>query len=108
MRGRHSPPVSFESGQIKKVLIRHACNRSLRHVIHLFAHKSTGQFLWAKTYCHVLRQKAKGHARALRSLGRRWIRIIRKMSQLRTCYDAQLHLKNQLAHGSWTLPLHPA
>jgi hypothetical protein len=30
-------PVSFQSGKIKKAQIRRACNRRLRHAMHLFA-----------------------------------------------------------------------
>jgi hypothetical protein len=32
-------------------------------------------------------------------------KILWKMWQTRTCYDAALHQKNQLKHGSWVLKL---
>lgn len=96
-------PVSYQSGKIAKVQIRRACNKNLRHAMHLFAHISTEQCTWAKVYYETLIARGKSHAQALRSLGQRWIKIIWKMWQTHTCYAAELHLKNQLAHGSWVL-----
>jgi transposase len=101
-------PVSFQSGKIKKAHIRRACNRSLRHAMHLFAQRSTEQCAWAKIYYDSLRAKGKSHAQALRCLGQRWIKIIWKMWQTRTCYNAELHMKNQIAHGSWVLQITPS
>jgi transposase len=101
-------PVSFQTGKIRKAQMRQACNRNLRHAMHLFAHKSTEQCAWAKTYYDTLRQKGKSHAQALRCLGQRWLKILWKMWQTRTDYDEGLHLKNQLAHGSWVLQLQTA
>jgi hypothetical protein len=43
------------------------------------------------------------HAQALRCLGQRWLKIIWKMWQTCTAYDAALHMRNQLAHDSWVL-----
>jgi hypothetical protein len=83
-------------------------SRSLRHAMHLFAHKSTENCVWAKTYYDTLREKGKSHAQALRCLGQRWIKIIWKMWQTRTRYDADLHMKNQIAHGFWVLQMNPA
>jgi transposase len=101
-------PVSFQTGKIRKAQMRRVCNRNLRHAMHLFAHKSTEQCAWAKTYYDTLRQKGKSHAQALRCLGQRWLKILWKMWQTRTAYDERLHLKNQLAHGSWVLQLQTA
>ncbi len=108
MRGRHRLPVSFQSGKLNKAQIRRACNRTLRHAMHLFARKSTEQSARAKTYYDTLREKGKSHAQALRCLGQRWLKIISKMWQTRTRYDAELHMENQLTHGSWVLHLQPA
>jgi hypothetical protein len=41
----------------------------------------------------------------LRALGQRWLKIVWKMWQTRTLYDADLHARNQLKHGSWVLQL---
>lgn len=98
-------PVSYQSGQIHKVNLRRACNKNLRHAMHLFSDKSRAQCVWAAKYYNALRQRGKSHAQALRSLGQRWLKIIWKMWQTRTFYDPNLHMKNQLAHGSWVLQL---
>ena len=98
-------PVSYQSGQIHKVNMRRACNKNLRHAIYLFADKSRAQCVWAAAYYDTLRGRGKSHAQALRCLGQRWLKIIWKMWQTHTAYDADLHMKNQLAHGSWVLKL---
>jgi transposase len=101
-------PVSFQSGKIRKAQMRRACNRNLRHTMHLFTHNSVEQSSWARAYYDALREKGKSHAQALRCLGQRWLKIIWKMWQTKTSYNAELHLKNQLAHGSWVLQLQSA
>jgi transposase len=101
-------PVSYQSGKIFKVQVRRACNKNLRHAMHLFADHSRTQSPWAGLYHEAQRQRGQSHAQALRSLGQRWLKITWKMWQTHTCYDAALHFKNQLAHGSWVLQLQPA
>jgi transposase len=98
-------PVSFQSGQIHRVHLRHQCNKSLRSAVHLWANLSREFSPWAATYYAALRTKGKSHASALRSLGQRWLKIVWKMWQTRTPYDADLHGRNQLKHGSWVLQL---
>lgn len=100
-------PVSCQSGQVHRVSLRRACNRHLRHAMHLFADKSRAQCPWAATYYDAVRKRGKSHAQSLRCLGQRWLKIIWKMWQTRTAYDGALHMKNQLAHGSWVLQLNP-
>ena len=101
-------PVSYQSGKIHKVSLRRACNRNLRYAMHLFADKSRAQCTWAATYYQALRERGNTHAQALRCLGQRWLKIIWKMWQSRTAYDGELHLRNQLAHGSWVLQIKPS
>ena len=98
-------PVSFQSGQVHRVRLRHQCNKFLRHTMHLWANLSRDCCPWATTYYKALRAKGKSHACALRSLGQRWLKIVWKMWQTRTPYDADLHARNQLKHGSWVLTL---
>ena len=59
-------PVSFQSGQIHKVKIRRACNKHLRHTMHLFADHSRAKCPWAAIYYEACRQHGKTHAQALR------------------------------------------
>ncbi len=100
-------PASHESGQIRKVNFRRACNKHLRQAVHHFADKSRAQCTWAAVYYAALRQRGKSHACALRCLGQRWLKIVWKMWQTGTPYDGERHLRNQLAHGSWVMSMIP-
>ena len=100
-------PVSYQSGKVHKVMMRRACNRNLRHAMHLFADKSRAQCTWAATYYTALHERGITHAQILRCLAQRWLKIIWKMWQTHTVYDEALHLKNQTAHGSWVLKIQP-
>jgi hypothetical protein len=101
-------PISYQSGAVHKVKVRYHCNTVLRHTLHLWANLSRASCPWAETYYQTLRKRGKSHACALRCLGQRWLKILWKMWQTRTCYDAELHQKNQLRHGSWVLKLQNA
>lgn len=96
-------PVSYQSGQIHKVYMRRNCNKNLRHTMHHLADLSRCKCPWAAAYYDGQRKRGKSHAQALRALGQRWIKILWKMWQTRTCYNAELHMANQITHGSWVL-----
>jgi transposase len=98
-------PVSYQSGQIHKVRVRHSCSKVLRHVVHLWADCARHAAPWAQAYYKQKRQQGKSHACALRCLGQRLLKILWRMIQTGKNYDADLHAKNQLAHGSWVLQL---
>ncbi len=100
-------PVSYQSGQIHKVNLRRAGNKNLRATMHYFTVNSRAKCAWAAVYYTGLREAGKSHAQALRCLGQRWLKIIWKMWQTGTCYDPDLHTRNQLAHGSWVLQINP-
>jgi hypothetical protein len=87
---------------------RWACDRHLRHAMHLFSEHSLGQCVWAQIYYQHHRQKGSSHADALRRLAQRWLKIIYRMWMDRKPYDAILHHHNQLKHGSWVLELKTA
>lgn len=101
-------PVTFQSGQIEKHLVRKACAPFLRCAVHHWAEQSRRQCAWAAAYYHAHRDKGQSHATALRCLGQRWLKILWKMWQTGTPYDEALHTRNQLKHGSWLLQLTPA
>jgi transposase len=86
---------------------RWACDKHLRHAIHLFAEQSLTRCVWAQIYHNSHRQKGRSHADALRRLGQRWLKIIFRMWMDRKPYDPMLHNQNQLKHGSWVLQLNP-
>ena len=98
-------PVSYQSGQIHKVHLRRHCSKPLRHAVHLWANLSRQSSPWAAVYYAQLRARGKSHACALRCLGQRWLKILWKMWQSSTAYDADLHTRNQLQHGSWVLQI---
>ena len=98
-------PVSYQSGQINKARFRIACQKLLRHTVHLWANLSREKCPWAEAYYRTKRAEGQSHACALRCLGQRWLKILWKMWQTRTSYDAELHQRNQLKHGSWVLNL---
>jgi hypothetical protein len=98
-------PVTKRSGKYRHVQQRWACNKHLRHAIHLFAEHSLSRCVWAERYYQHHRQKDRSHADALRRVGHRWLKIIHRMWIDRTPYDAELHHRNQLQHGSWIFQL---
>jgi transposase len=96
-------PVSFQSGQIQKVRFRRACQKGLRQTVHLWANLSRIKCPWAEAYYQKKREQGQSHACALRCLGQRWLKILWKMWQNGARYDAELHQRNQLKHGSWVI-----
>lgn len=100
-----SAPVTFASGQMRKVHIRRACNTSLRAAVHLWANLSRAKCAWAQAYYQAHRNKGQSHASALRCLAQRWLAILWRMWQDHALYDPELHMRNQLQHGSWILKL---
>jgi transposase len=100
-------PVSFQSGQVKKVRFRRACQKVLRHTVHLWANLSRAECPWAEAYYRKKRENGQTHACALRSLGQRWLKILWKMWQTHQSYDPELHQRNQIRHGSWIIALMP-
>jgi hypothetical protein len=98
-------PVSYQSGQISKAQIRWACDKFLRHTVHLWADCFRKASAWGQTYYQQKRQQGMSHACALRCLGQRLLKIVFKMLADKQPYDAELHARNQHKHGSWVLTL---
>jgi transposase len=101
-------PVSCQSGQVRKVRFRRACQKVLRHTVHLWANLSRAACPWAETYYRRKREQGQSYACVLRCLGQRWLKILWKMRRTGQRYDAELHQRNQLKHGSWVLGLMPS
>ena len=59
-------PVTKRSGKYRRCHQRWACDKHLRHAIHLFAEQSLSRCAWAQTYYDHHRQKDCSHADALR------------------------------------------
>jgi transposase len=101
-------PVSYQSGKIRQVRLRRACQKTLRATVHLWANLSRARCPWAEAYYRRKRDQGQSHACALRCLGQRWLKILWKMWQTRKGYDPELHQRNQVKHGSWVIALEPA
>lgn len=100
-------PVTIQSGQVTKRVMRRACHLGLRAAVHLWSNISRLFCPWAQAYYQHHRKKGKSHACALRCLSQRWLKILWKMWQTKTPYDPDLHARNQQKHGSWVLKLEP-
>jgi transposase len=98
-------PVTFQSGQIKKARMRWACDKFLRHTVHLWANSFRLQTVWGQTYYQQKRDQGMSHACALRCLGQRLMKIVFRMLVDKTPYDGERHARNQKSHGSWVLSL---
>jgi len=98
-------PVSFQSGQVDKARIRWACDRVLRHTVHLWVDYSRKKSPWARTYYARKRERGLSHAAALRCLGKRWLKVLWRLWQDGTSYDPRVHEQSLKDHGSWVAPL---
>lgn len=98
-------PVSYQSGQINKAKIRWACDKFLRHTVHLWSDCFRKASAWGQTYYQKKRAQGMSHACALRCLGQRLLKILFKMLTDKKPYDAELHAQNQQTDGSWVLTL---
>ena len=98
-------PVSYQSGQMHKVQVRRACDKFLRHTVHLWANCFRRSSAWGQTYYEHKRSQGMSHACALRCLGQRLLKILFKMICTKTPYDAEQHARNQKKHGSWVIAL---
>jgi transposase len=100
-------PISYQSGKRQCVRIRWACDKFMRHTIHLWADCFRRAVPWAKVYYQNKRQSGMNHACAIRCLGQRLLKILFRMLTDKKPYNANLHARNQLKHGSWVLKLVP-
>jgi transposase len=82
-------PVTKRSGKRAFfVHMRYACKRRLRQTLYHWARTSIQRDGAARAYYDGLRARGHSHARALRSVGDRWLRILIAMLKTRTLYDA--------------------
>jgi transposase len=98
-------PVSYQSGRLNKVHVRWACDKFLRHTVHLWADCFRRASAWGQTYYQQKRQEGMHHACALRCLGQRLLKIVFRMITEKKPYDAERHARSQQKHGSWVLQL---
>ena len=96
-------PVSYQSGQINKCRLRRACNKVLRSTVHLWANASRSTCEWAQVYYDRKRSEGQSHAKALRCLGKRWLKILWALWQYGRTYDEKIHLENLRRRNSHTI-----
>lgn len=93
-------PLTRQSGKSKEVLFRWACRKEGRNALFLFAFTTLRQSVWARAFYEQQREKGHSHARALRALGAKWVKIIFRMWKTRTPYDELRYLRSLRDHGS--------
>lgn len=86
-------PVIERSGKSCWVRWRYFCPKFLRQTFHEYAGETIVHSFWAKAYYEMQRGKGKSHAKAVRALAYKWIRIIWKCWQTKTKYDEVKYLE---------------
>ena len=81
-------PVTKQSGKQRFVVMRRACNPRLRAALFHWARVSIQHDPATHTYYAALRARGHSHARTLRSVADRWLRILSAMVTSGTTYDA--------------------
>jgi transposase len=87
-------PVTIQSGQTKRVVMRQACRRSFRDTMHQFAFSSLKENKWARALYDRQRDRDKTHGHALRVVAHCWLNIIYTLWKRRECYDKEVHFQN--------------
>jgi transposase len=82
-------PVTKRSGKRTSIVhMRYACKRRLRDALYHWSRVSLQHDAAARAYYDALRKRGHRHARALRSVADRWLRILVAMLKTGTLYDA--------------------
>jgi len=82
-------PVTKRSGKRTFLVhMRYACKRRLRDALYHWSRISIQHDQAAREYYDALRKRGHAHARALRSVADRWLRILVAMLKTGTLYDA--------------------
>lgn len=91
-------PVTKRSGKRTFfVHMRYACKTRLRDALYHWSRVSIQRDSAARTYYDTLRARGHGHARALRSVADRWLRILIGMLKTRSLYDASRFVQTETA-----------
>jgi len=92
-------PVTRQSGKVKAVRFRWACNKALRKTMMDLAHNSLSKSGWAASYYYDQLQRGHTEQRATRALANRWARIIWTLWQRREPYNEAIHVANRSKRG---------
>lgn len=91
-------PVAVESGRKKVACFRHACDHRLRTATGVLADATRHHHPWAQDRYTAARARGQNHQRAIRTLGRAWLRVLWRCWQNGVAYNPALHgnLQNHL------------
>lgn len=84
-------PVAVESGKRKVATFRRACDKRLREAITSLADSTRHWHPWAQRVYADARARGQDHPRAIRTLGRAWVRVLWRCWHDRVPYDPALH-----------------
>jgi transposase len=96
-------PVAVESGKRKVATFRWGCDHRLRAAIATLADATRHWHPWAQDRYATARARGHDHQRAIRTLGRAWIRVIWRCWQDHAAYDPARHRGLQ-HHIAVTIP----
>jgi transposase len=96
-------PVAVESGKRKVACFRWGCDHRLRAAIATLADATRHWHPWAQDHYATARARGHDHQRAIRTLGRAWIRVIWRCWQDHAAYDPARHRGLQ-QHIAVTIP----
>jgi hypothetical protein len=91
--------VPFQSGNYAKAHKRVACLKPLRNHLQQFAWQSTLSEPWALAYYQRKRAEGKTHNMTLRALANILVRIIYRMWEEKTWYQAEVFEAAQRTHA---------
>jgi len=83
--------IAIESGKRKHAGFRRACNQRLRYALNTLADSTRHWHPWAADRYANARARGHNHARAIRTLGRAWARVLWRCWQDHTPYDPARH-----------------
>lgn len=84
-------PVAVESGKRKVACFRRGCDHRLRTTVATLADATRHWHPWAADRYATARARGQDHQRAIRTLGRAWIRALWRCWQDNAAYDPNLH-----------------
>lgn len=93
-------PVLYQSGKLKRVHMRRACDKHFRATVHQLAFTSLSRCPWARQYYDQHRARGHGHHAALRALANLWMRILFRMWKTGQHYDESRFLADRARHAS--------
>ena len=93
-------PVLYQSGKLKRVHMRRACDKHFRATVHQLAFTSLSRCAWARQYYDQHRARGHGHHAALRALANLWMRILFRMWKTGQHYDESRFLADRARHAS--------